>query len=236
MTQEEIKAAAILFAKKHKLEIAKGITNPEIYLPSKMPVSVFMAGSPGAGKTEFSKSLLEIFERRIPRVIRIDGDELRTYFSEYTGSNSKLFQGAISILVEKVHDLALKQNQNFILDGTFWRKDKAIANIDRSLAKKRAVFIFYVYQEPEIAWKFTKKREVLEGRNIPKYAFIDQLVGARNTANHVRSSYGEEVTIMLVKKNYEKNTVEKLIEIQPGETVDQYLPKIYTKTALKKTL
>ncbi len=127
MTQREIKNAAILFAKRNKLKIAKEITDIKTYTPSEMPVSIFMAGSPGAGKTEFSKgllkALLKLFGEKSPKAIRIDGDELRNYLPGYTGKNSKLFQGAMSILVEKAHDLALKNKQNFILDGTFWKQD-----------------------------------------------------------------------------------------------------------------
>lgn len=235
MTQKEAKEKAILFAKKHKTEIARKLTDIRAFPPSEMPVSIFMAGSPGAGKTEFSMNLLKIFEKNRPKVIRIDGDALRGHFSDYTGNNSKLFQGGVSILVEKVHDLALKQRQNFILDGTFWRQDKAIENINRSLKKNRIVFIFYMYQSPKVAWNFTKKREILEGRNIPKYAFIDQFVGARKTVSHICSKYGDEVVIYLVQKNYERDT-EKLMEIEPGQTVDQHISTLYTKSALRKLL
>lgn len=236
MTQKEIKNAAILFAKKNKLKIGETLTDTKLYPPRGMPVSIFMAGSPGAGKTEFSKRLLELFGKTRLKAIRIDGDELRNYFPNYNGKNSKLFQGGISILVEKIHDLALKNQQNLILDGTFWKKDKAIQNIDRSLAKKRLVLVFYIYQPPKVAWNFTKKRELLEGRNIPKYAFIEQFIGAKKTINHVRSKYGKEVTIYFVEKNYEKNTVKQFAEIKQGQLVDQYISNIYTKLALNKIL
>lgn len=236
MTQKQIKDTAILFAKKNKLKIAKAMTDTKLDPPSKMPVSIFMAGSPGAGKTEFSKRLLELLAKKRAKGIRIDGDELRSYFPEYTGKNSKLFQGGISILVEKIHDLALKNKHNFILDGTFWKESKAIQNINRSLAKKRIVFIFYIYQPPEVAWNFTKKREVLEGRNIPKYAFIEQFIGARKTINSVRSKYGENVVIYFVEKNYEKNIVKQFTEIKHGQTVDQHMSRVYTKSALNKIL
>ena len=109
-------------------------------------------------------------------------------------------------------------------------------NISRSLAKNRMVFVFYIYQPPKIAWDFTKKRELQDGRNIPKYAFINQFIGARKTVNQVRSKYGKEVVVYLVEKNYEKDTVKQFIEIEPGLKVDQYLPNIYTKLALNKIL
>lgn len=47
-----IAEAALVFAQANKKPIAKRLTDPRVYLPEESPVSVFMAGSPGAGKTE----------------------------------------------------------------------------------------------------------------------------------------------------------------------------------------
>lgn len=62
---------------------------------------------------------------------------------------------------------------------------KAADNIRRSLEKNRQILIFYIYQKPEVAWKFTQARETAEGRNIPKSAFIDQFLGARETVARI---------------------------------------------------
>lgn len=48
----------------------------------------------------------------------IDPDKYRERFAGYDGSNAWIFQSAVSVLVEKVFDFALTQNQSFILDGT----------------------------------------------------------------------------------------------------------------------
>ena len=99
MTDEEIREQAIEFAKKNKVRIAKELTDPTKYLPSARPISVFMAGSPGAGKTEYSKELIEILEKDDRRFVRIDGDDIRSRIPGYNGNNSHLFQGAISMRV-----------------------------------------------------------------------------------------------------------------------------------------
>jgi hypothetical protein len=67
---------AIEFARGHKKEIATRLTDTNKYLPESEPVSVFMAGSPGAGKTEASIELLA----RIPtqHIVRIDPDQQPT--------------------------------------------------------------------------------------------------------------------------------------------------------------
>ena len=63
MNPEElkIKENAVSFANANKESIAKEITRTDVFLPEENPVSVFMAGSPGAGKTESSKNLIEKF-------------------------------------------------------------------------------------------------------------------------------------------------------------------------------
>ena len=118
--EQAISDEAIKFAKKNKKTIARRRTDPEIYLPEDNPVSVFMAGSPGAGKTEASIALIDDFSNGF-EVLRIDPDELRSEFEAYRGDNSWLFQGASSILVSKILDFAYKQSQSFLLDGTLSR-------------------------------------------------------------------------------------------------------------------
>ncbi len=218
MTNEEITLHALEFAKKNKLRIARELTDPSKYKPTDHPVSVFMAGSPGAGKTEFSKNLAkDLHKGEGINVVRIDGDDLRPYMPGYTGSNSHLFQGAVSLIVEKMQDLVLHTGQNFILDGTFSSYRKATENINRSLSKGRVVSVFYLYQRPEIAWKFTQAREKAEGRNIPKTAFISQFSEARETIENLILNYGGLIKITLVAKDFENKTID-LVEIADNAT------------------
>lgn len=238
MTDEEIKSKAVEFAKKNKVSIARKLTDPLKYAPEINPISVFMAGSPGAGKTEFSKNLIDILEEdKEHRVIRIDGDEVRPLIPEYIGSNSYLFQGAISLVVEKMQDIVLHQKQNFVLDSTFSRYKKAADNLSRSLEKMRPTFIFYIYQKPEVAWKFTQAREKAEGRKIPKSAFIEEFLGARETVDKILHEFGSKVTVFFVKKDFEKNTVENLVKIDSVKNrLDYYISERYDVDNLEKLL
>lgn len=238
MSDEDIRQAAEAFARANKRRLAAQLTDKAKYAADSNPVSVFMAGSPGAGKTEYSKNLIELLERDKKRkVIRIDGDEFRPLIPGYTGNNSSLFQAAISILVDRMHDMALEQKQTFLLDGTFSKYDKAVENIRRSLSKDRPVLIFYVYQRPEVAWKFTRAREVGEGRNIPKANFIEQFLGARQTVDRIRKEFGKEVAIFLVQKDFETHQVEAVNVIEAGgPQIDHYLRERYTGDDLEKLL
>jgi len=239
MKDEEIKAAAVEFAKKNKMRVAREFADPLIYAPDVNPVSLFMAGSPGAGKTEYSKSLIKLLaedekERRV--VVRIDGDEIRPLIPGYNGNNSHLFQGAVSLIVEKIHDLVLHNKQNFILDGTFSKYEKAQDNIVRSLEKGRKVFIFYIYQKPDVAWKLTQARELIEGRNIPKSAFIEEFLGSRETIKKIYREFTNKVTIFLVEKDFEKSTENiNRIDSNKGD-IDSQLGKYYTKEEIEKLI
>jgi len=238
MTDDEIKNAAAAFAKLNKKKIAKDLTRVEKFLPDETPVSVFMAGSPGAGKTEFSNRLIEILrEGRKHDVLRIDTDDLRSLIPGYEGGKSSLFQFASSILAEKIHDLAIDNKQSFIFDGTFSDHDRAVANLERSLRKRRYVTVVYVYQSPEIAWKFTKDREKRDGRNITKEIFIERFLGAFDTIGKIAMQYSGRVDVFFVKKDIIKNEVEKIVEIIPENgTVANLVGKVYSKEELEKLL
>ena len=77
---ETITQKAIEYARFIKKSFAAEFTGQ--YEVEELPVSVFMAGSPGAGKTESSVRLLEDFQKTSggQRVMRIDPDEFRKEF------------------------------------------------------------------------------------------------------------------------------------------------------------
>ena len=229
----EVQVVALDFARKNKKDIAKRLTDASRFLPEDEPVSVFMAGSPGAGKTEASIELLAIVEENFAEILRIDPDELRHEFPYYTGDNSWLFQPAVSVLVEKIHDLALKQKQSFLLDGTLTNYDKAKQNIARSLKKNRVVQILYVYQEPALAWEFVKSREAVEGRHIKRETFIDQYFAARNVVNQLKTAFGSDIRVDLLLKNTDNS--HKLYKAGIDQ-IDNHVPEKYTPADLAKML
>ena len=103
------------YIRANRTEISRRLTDITRYPQEDMPVSVFMAGSPGAGKTETSKAYLKQLEEVNEKgevtfeVLRIDPDEYRSLIPRYTGANSWLVQPAVSLLVERVIDNALRR-------------------------------------------------------------------------------------------------------------------------------
>ena len=79
----QIETVALEFVKTHKKDLIERFCPETICHSVANPVSLFMAGSPGAGKTEVSKGLIKKFND-VP--VRIDADEIRSFCPGYTGA------------------------------------------------------------------------------------------------------------------------------------------------------
>jgi UDP-N-acetylglucosamine kinase len=235
LDEQKVQEDALNFARKNKKPIARALTDPTIFVPELNPVSVFMAGSPGAGKTESSKELLAVLESKDPkaRILRVDPDDLRCQFPSYTGKNSYLFQGAISIIVGRILDLAHAQRQSFLLDGTLSNLKQARENVLRCLKSKRPVQILYVYQDPLQAWKFVQAREAEEGRNVPVGRFIEQYFAARDVVNALKTEFGTDIMVdLLVKPN---DSVGRLYKAGIDQ-IDNHVKEKYDRVGLARVL
>ena len=228
LSSEELKIQeeAIAFAKKNQTKLCREITDKAIYLPEESPVSVFMSGSPGAGKTEASKGLVEMITQDGGNVLRLDPDELRTYFDTYDGSNSYLFQRAVTVLVERCFDNMMKNRQSFILDGTLANLNIARRNIKRSVDKDRNVLIIFVYQKPELAWQFVQAREQTEGRRILPEHFVDQFFGSQDAVHALKKEFGKHIRIDLLLKDTDGSTRSYHDNVS---NLTSYLNPVYTR-------
>lgn len=227
-------AKAVAKSKEFRVLLISKFADPETYKPDAQPFSVYMAGSPGAGKTEFSKQLISSLESKFStKIVRIDADEIRMLLPQYAGDNSWQVQGAAAIGVEKVYDFVLQNNQHVVLDGTLANFEKARDNIQRSIEKGRTQALFYLYQDPEIAWNFTKKRERVEGRNIPRDAFINSFLRSRENVERIKSEFGHAIQLNVVIQNYENDTSTVYTDI---DSIDPYITKWYTREELEKII
>lgn len=218
--------AALEYARAHKKTIAERLADPAVYPPEDCPVSIFMAGSPGAGKTETSKALIDEIGGTI---LRIDPDELRDEFPEYTGGNAWLFQAATLVLVDRILDVTLKQKQSYLLDGTLTNYPKSRQNIERSIHKQRIVQILYVYQDPQQAWAFVQARELVEGRRIGLDAFIHEYFEARGVVNRLKTEFGRSVRVDLLLKNIDGSIRSAKANV---DQVDSHIPEKYDAETL----
>jgi UDP-N-acetylglucosamine kinase len=231
LTPEEviISDEAHAWVKKHEGEIIGQLCGSSI--PVAKPVSLFMAGSPGAGKTEVSKALMKRFET-VP--VRIDADEIRAVCPGYTGANAHVFQRAATKGVNILYDHVLHNNLHVILDGTFAYGD-SLENIRRSLKHTRKVELWYVYQEPLKAWEFTMAREALEARRVSKEKFIEASFKSKRNTVSAKNEFGNSLTLNLLVKNIDNTDGQLHINIQ-GEELDRYIGHTYTAEELQSLL
>lgn len=104
------------------------------------------------------------------------------------------------------------------MDGTFADYKKSCKNIARSLKEGRIVEIYYLFQDPLIAWKFTRAREVIEGRFVPKEVFVNALFKARDNVHKAKEEYGKNIKVHVVIKNFEKNQENLYINVSNIDT------------------
>lgn len=202
MTEGTEQKKAVLWVRENKKYILEKFASDKIYEPDSRPVSVFMAGSPGSGKTELATSLYKEIsaEQHIKNIVHIDADQIRNIIDGYEGDNSHVFHKAADKGVNFLHNYCLKRNKNFILDGTFHSQELGKQNIERSLKRNRSVWVFYIYLDAKIAWEITRKREDLEGRRVPKGVFINKLFASRVAVQKVIDLFGNEINVKFIYK------------------------------------
>lgn len=233
-SDEQLSEEAKVWANQNRKQFAKRFLSevePEIF---EQTVSLFMAGSPGAGKTEFSKRLLETLLPDYQKyIVRIDPDEIRQQLPQYVAGKAERFQAAVSILVERIHDQALKEKKSFLLDGTLSNLPKARNNIQRSLNKQRFVQIFYIYQDPLVAWELTQKREAVEGRNIPKESFVEQYFLSQENVTILKQEYKENIQVEFFSRNTKTGRYDFVTNVTK---IDNMIDSRYSRDTLLQAL
>ena len=194
------------------------------YHAEEHPISIFMAGSPGAGKTETSNNML----KHLSNIVRIDADELRDCFRDcgYNGANSHLFQRAATNLVHRMHNAVLKHKLSFLLDGTFANEEIARANIQRSLKRGRKVFVIFVYQPPQTAWHFIQRREAVEGRRVRADIFAEKFCESQVVVSKIKAEFGNQINLTLIANDITNPSVGSFRE--NIKRLEDHIPKHYT--------
>lgn len=142
-------------------------------------------------------------------------------------------QGAAGLGVAKLYDYIQDHSQNVIVDGTFSDFNIVLKDVERALNRKRKVGIFYIYQDPFVAWDYTKKREAVEGRRVSKDMFIDSFFRAKENVNKVKEIMGDKIELHLVEKDYTNNLKKSYFNIKK---VDDHIKVEYNKEELEKDL
>lgn len=189
-TDEWAKAMAIfLIDELQKIGIEK------YKISSKIFSTVFLAGSPWAGKTEWIDSFGDK-----EKYIILDTDEYRKRFEWYNGANADEFQMYASRVMDKMFAFCMKNQLNVIVDGTFGNKNIIKQNIEQCIRRNRIFMVALVLQNPIISYLYTKKRELEKTRKVPTQAFIDKFFSSMDNVRFVLEEY-PEATVLLTHKN-----------------------------------
>ena len=100
------------------------------------------------------------------------------------------------------------------------------------MKKHFRVTIFYVYQDPKIAWKFTQEREIAEGRHVPKKAFINAFFKSRENIAKAKSKH-PDVLLHIIIKDYMNNISEVHYA---ADNLELFLPLGYSREDLEVQL
>lgn len=219
------------WAKKNKKKFANKLITQSGVIPQSEPAGFFMAGLPGAGKTEFTTNLIADLKLN---VVRIDMDEIATHIAGYAPEEAHAFKEAATDVMNAVFDRVKHRKVDFIMDGTF-RSNKAISNVNLALQKKYIVKIFYLHQDPKIAWEFTKDREKIEKRWIQKDKFVDTYFEVQSNIIYLSKLSLPNVTIDIVVKD-SNNKVGDWRENVNTEVIDELFKSSYTRSELQRII
>lgn len=167
--------------------------------PRKDKLAFFMAGIPGAGKTELAKGL-----QGSPHgdFTVIEHDKLVEHIDDYKPENYYEFRTAGSTLVTKLFEHCLKNGYSFVFDGTL-SHDNGYRNIKKTLDNGFSVIVLYVHQDIASAWKLTQDRELVKMRAIERVGFIDTCQKISASLKNIFDSFRDNTNFAfwIVKKN-----------------------------------
>ena len=188
-----------------------------------------MAGLPGAGKTELSRALIEVSG---VSPVRIDMDELASLAEGYKPERADEFRLVGTNLLFRLYSTVLKNRLDFIMDGTFSSKNAEL-NIERALKRGYNLKIVYAYQDPKLAWEFTKAREKVEHRAIRFDGFIETYYKTFDNIKCLSKKYQNSVLLDIVVKDAQNKVKVWHEEVLPAK-IDDLIKIEYNKDKLIK--
>lgn len=237
--QIELEAVRWIRRAANKRAIIDQFASLEVHEPGPHPMLIFTAGSPGAGKTEFIKGFRESIEPVLKtKPVVIDPDAVRGFLPGYTGANSYLFQRAVSIAVDDLYRHVLKSKQSAFIDGTLSDYRLAHQNLQAAIDHYGTAMVCYIFQHPAIAWHFTQLREAVEGRNIKKSDFIEKFLGAKETVDKIKDTFGDKVILNVILKDYKDTDKNKAVAkvFDNAASIEECITFDYTKKDIERAI
>lgn len=137
-------------------------------VPTKSKTAFFMAGIPGAGKTEFAENAVKTDRELIP----IEHDRIVEYIDGYRPEEYYKYRKAGSTLATRIFDECLQNGYSFIFDGTLSHETGA-RDIKRCLEAGYQVFVVCIVKDAILARELTQARELVKKRSIERAGFVE---------------------------------------------------------------
>ncbi|MDD2565624.1 MAG: zeta toxin family protein [Candidatus Gracilibacteria bacterium] len=202
----------------------KGLDNYKTSIDE--PSTIFLAGSPGAGKSEFIESRIDC-----NKYIIIDIDKYRNLFEGYNGINSGEFQISSTKVANKMYKFCMQNNLNVVVDGTFGNIKKIEENIGQCLKRKRDFSIILIFQDPVISYFYTKEREKNGKRNVPQEVFIDKYYNSIINSFIIKERH-PEIGFIVAFKSLKKSKFDIKPSVVNKEIFDKTFRVDYNKEKL----
>ena len=228
--ENKITQKAYQWAKANKKSFAEKYIKESGAVPDKEePACIFMAGLPGAGKTEYVRTIIR--ESGV-KAVCIDMDDIASRIEGYKPQEADLFRLSATILQNEIFDRTKAKYYPFIMDGTL-ASDITINCIRKAINKGYRVKIVYIKQDPAVAWRNTKEREKIERRSINLDGFIDSYENTINNLEKVVSSL--DVMIDIIIKDKHNKTID-FIQNATRSDIDKYVKIDYNNKQLRDSL
>lgn len=221
---------ALKWARRNKKAFARKLIADAGVERSQHPVAFFMAGLPGSGKTEFTKSLIKNLNVKI---LRLDMDEIAAQIDTYTPQKADRFRAGASMLLSRTFDMVVDRGYDFIMDGTFGSA-AVLQDLKRAIKSGYTIKIVYIYQDPKVAWEYTVAREKVEHRAIDFESFVESYYRIFDNLKNLNLAK-ESVSVDLVVKD-EQNKVQKIQENIITKDIDKYVKIEYNKDKLRSQI
>lgn len=215
-TKIEVEKEAIKYLKNNRKLLFN--TYLDKYFPIDEKVAYFTAGPSGAGKTEFIQQFLEVESN----LVHLDIDNVRDFFIPigYDGSNSDIFQKPASWGIQFLFDEIIKTRElSLVADSNLSHFQTAKENMVKLLKQDYKIEIFYVYNDLEKCFLYTKKRESVTKRVVPEDVFFNSVIKSRNTTFEIKKLFDKNIILNIVDKRdnkyYENIDATQFLEIIP---------------------
>ena len=212
MDDEETIELAAQWMKENREQVLKDIVLNQSPMYEKG--CIFMAGSAGAGKTETIRRM-ELEKQFI--ILDVDEIRIRNKYYEKTEvgkkGNAHLIQKAAGKGLDYCREYCIKHGIAFVQDATF-SNDGSIKLVKKLLKNGWSITILYIYQNPEMAWRFTEARERLEGRNITKDNFVRSFTNSITNIEKVQDQFPGTEVFLIIKNGLETRKRIKLSKIK----------------------